>query len=82
MAEAAPCLSAESQQLWLSLPESYTKQIVGCCSLWSSVLKYTSINDRIMFIFKSKYLNTSQGAIGFIKKGSFQSNCTEMFKGE
>lgn len=35
-----------------------------------------------MFIFKSKYLNTSQGAIGFIKKRTFQSNCTEMFKGE
>lgn len=73
MAEAAPCLSAESQQLCLSLPESYTKQIVGCCSLWSSVLKYTSINDRIMFIFKGKYLDTSQGAISFIEREVFRA---------
>lgn len=31
MAEAAPCLFAESQQLCISLPESHTKQAAVAC---------------------------------------------------
>lgn len=76
MAEGAPCLSGQSQHLCtFSLSHAqkrfWTAAVCGPRSVWCITIN--QCHWKIIFIFQSKYLSTSQGTITFVEREAFRA---------